>query len=375
MFSLNYSEEEEAEVLRTIRSRWISTGPRNAEFEEKFSAMLGARYAVALANCTVALHLALRILGVGDGDEVIVPSMTFVATVNAIRYVNAVPVFCDIRGNEDPTLDPDAVGSLITARTRAIMVMHYAGFPCNMDKIMAIAASCGLAVIEDACHAPLSEYQGKRLGTIGDIGCFSFFSNKNISTGEGGMLVTDNPAYNEKARLLRSHGMTSLSYDRAMGHSTSYDVVALGFNYRMDDLRASLGIAQLNKLGPDLKRRSEVRQRYIRGLEGMEGLTVPFSGHAGYVSNYIFPVVLEQSTPVKREFVRSELRRMGIQTSVHYPAVHAFEIYRWSKAVLPHTEYFADNEITLPMHAALSDADVDYVCRCLRDAVPRSAAA
>ncbi len=375
LFSLNYSEEEEAEVLRTIRSRWISTGPRNAEFEEKFGAMLGARYAVALANCTVALHLALQILGIGDGDEVIVPSMTFVATVNAIRYVNAIPVFCDIRSNEDPTLDPDEVSSLVTSRTRAIMVMHYAGFPCNMNEIMAIAGRHGLAVIEDACHAPLSDYAGKRLGTIGDFGCFSFFSNKNISTGEGGMLVTNNRHYDEKARLLRSHGMTSLSYDRAMGHCNSYDVVALGFNYRMDDLRASLGIVQLNKLRPDLERRSHIRKRYIDGLAGIEGLAIPFCGHEGFVSNYIFPVVIENSSAEKRDCVRSELQRMGIQTSVHYPAVHRFEIYRWTKADLPQTESFADSEITLPMYAALSDADVDYVCECLSDAVLRSAAA
>lgn len=374
LFNLNYSAEEETEAVRTIRSRWISTGPRNAEFEERFSAMLGVRHAVAVTNCTVALHLALHILGIGEGDEVIVPSLTFVATANAVRYVNAVPVFCDIRSHEDLTLDPTAVGSLITTKTKAIMVMHYAGFPCDMRNIIAIAGKYGLAVIEDASHAPLSEYEGKRLGTLGDIGCFSFFSNKNISTGEGGMLVTNDRAHDEKARLLRSHGMTSLSYDRAKGHSTSYDVVALGFNYRMDDLRASLGIAQLNKLRPDLERRSEIRKRYIRGLAGIEGLTIPFCGHEGFVSNYIFPVILEQSTAERREFIRSELQRAGIQTSVHYPAVHKFGIYRGGRASLPLTEYVSDNEITLPMYAQLADDDIDYISQSLRAAIMRGSA-
>ncbi len=254
---------EENAVLETMRSRWISTGPKTVEFENKFASMLKVKHAVALSNCTVALHLALKVLGIKEGDEVICPSLTFVATVNSIRYLNAIPVFADIKSYNDLTIDPVDIESKITGKTRAIVVMHYGGFACDMDAILKIAKNNNLKVVEDACHAPLSEYNGKKLGTIGDIGCFSFFSNKNISTGEGGMLVSDNLKLSERVKLLRSHGMTSLSYERAKGHSTSYDVIDLGFNYRMDDIRASIGIVQLDKLENDLNKRAYIRKMYI----------------------------------------------------------------------------------------------------------------
>ena len=193
LFELNFDEAEENAVLDTLRSKWISTGPRTAEFENKFASMLKVNYAVALANCTVALHLALKVLDIKDGDEVICPSLTFVATVNSIKYLNAIPVFADIKSFNDLTINPEDIEKKVTARTKAIVVMHYGGFACNMNAILKIADKYNLKVVEDACHGPLSEYNGKKLGTIGDVGCFSFFSNKNISTGEGGMLVTNDP--------------------------------------------------------------------------------------------------------------------------------------------------------------------------------------
>jgi dTDP-4-amino-4,6-dideoxygalactose transaminase len=264
LFDLNFDEKEEQAVLDVLRSKWISTGPKTAEFENRFAGMLGVKYGVALANCTVALHLAMKLVGVEAGDEVICPSLTFVATCNAIRYMDAIPVFADIKSNEDLTIDPEEIEQKITNKTKAIVVMHFGGFACDMDAIMAIAKKHNLKVIEDACHGPLSEYKGKKLGTIGDVGCFSFFSNKNISTGEGGMLVTNNEAYFERTKLLRSHGMTSMSYERAKGHSTSYDVVELGYNYRMDDLRSAIGLVQLDKIEADLEKRAQVRKWYIQ---------------------------------------------------------------------------------------------------------------
>ena len=225
----------------------------------------------------------------------ICPSLTFAATVNAIRYVNANPVFCDITGQNDLTIDAEMIESLITKKTKAIIVMHYAGFPCNMNLIMKIARKYKLKVIEDAAHAPLSEYNGKRLGTIGDIGCFSFFSNKNISVGEGGMIVTNNEKYYKNVKLLRSHGMTTLSYERSKGHSTGYDVVDLGYNYRLDDIRASIGLVQLKKLNADLKKRRKLRNIYIEYLNDTENLIIPFLNNTSFVSNYIFPVVLKNS--------------------------------------------------------------------------------
>lgn len=361
LFELNFDEAEEKAVVETLRSRWISTGPKTLEFENKFASMLNVKYAVAVSNCTVALHLAMKLLDIKEGDEVICPSLTFVATVNAIRYVNAVPVFADIVSYEDLTIDPAEIKKKINPKTRAIVVMHYGGFACDMDEIMAIAKEYNLKVIEDACHSPLSEYKGEKLGTIGDVGCFSFFSNKNISTGEGGMLVTNNQEIFDKAKLLRSHGMTSLSYERAKGHSTGYDVVELGYNYRMDDIRASIGIVQLDKLQSDLDKRALVRKWYIEELSQIDEIIIPFKNYNEFSSNYIFPIVLKNSNSEKRDKIRNKLAEAGIQTSVHYPAVHKFLIYNSNKLKLPLTEYISDNLITLPFYANLSYNEIKFI--------------
>ena len=369
LFDLNFNENEEQAVLEVLRSKWISTGPKTAEFENLFASMLNVNYAVALSNCTAALHLAMELLEIGFGDEVICPSLTFVATANAIRYVNAVPVFADIKSFEDLTIDPSEIEKKITPKTKAIIVMHYGGFACNMDSIMAIAQNHNLKVIEDACHGPLSEYNGKKLGTIGDIGCFSFFSNKNISTGEGGMLVTNNPQLFERAKLLRSHGMTTISYERAKGHSTAYDVVELGYNYRMDDIRASIGLAQLDKIEADLRRRKEVRNLYLESLSKIETIFVPFTNSKWFSSNYIFSIVLKNSDYRHRDAVRDKLAKAGIQTSVHYPAVHRFLIYKNFYCELPNTHYVADNMITLPMYSGLTNYETEYIADNLINAL------
>lgn len=366
LFDLNFDEAEERAVVETLRSKWISTGPKTAEFESKFASMLNVPHAVALANCTVALHLAMKLTGIHAGDEVICPSLTFVATANAIRYVDAVPVFADITSYEDLTIDPLDIEKKITKKTKAIVVMHYGGFACDMDRIMAIAKKHELKVIEDACHGPMSEYKGKKLGTIGDVGCFSFFSNKNISTGEGGMLVTNNFEYFERAKLLRSHGMTSLSYERAKGHSTSYDVVDLGYNYRMDDIRASIGIVQLSKLYNDILKRVANRKTYIDLLGDNNNIQIPFKDNKEFSSNYIFPIVLKNNSKDKRDQLRIKLAKSGIQTSVHYPAVHKFLIYGEYYQELPNTDYIADNSITLPMYSKLGSNEVLLIANELR---------
>ena len=367
LFDLNYGEEEENAALQTLRSRWISTGPKCAELEEKFATMLDAKYACTVTNCTAALHLACCVMGIKSGDAVICPSLTFAATVNCIRYVGATPVFADIYGSENLCMDADQIEELITDKTKAIIPMHYAGFPCDMQKIMEIANRYNLFVIEDACHGPLSEYRGKKLGTIGDIGCFSFFSNKNISTGEGGIMVTDHEETYKKLKLLRSHGMTTMSYQRASGHATSYDIVDLGYNYRMDDIRASLGVVQLDKLRKDLKQRAKIREWYCKRLTKLNGIVVPFMDNKEFVSNYIFPVVLKNSDAEKRDAFRNKLHEKGIQTSVHYPAIHRFSAYKEFTKKLPNTEYATDNEITLPMYARLREKDVEYICDAVED--------
>jgi dTDP-4-amino-4,6-dideoxygalactose transaminase len=369
LFDLNFDKAEEDAVINTLRSKWISTGPATAAFEKKFAGMMQVDHAVALANCTVSLHLALVLSGIKPGDEVICPSLTFVATANAILYMNALPVFVDIKSYEDLTMDPEDVERKITEKTKAIILMHYGGFGCDMDKIMAIAKRNNLKVIEDACHAPLAEYNGKKLGTFGDAGCFSFFSNKNISTGEGGMLVTNNPEIFEKAKIIRSHGMTSLSYERAKGHSTDYDVIELGYNYRMDDIRASIGLVQLDKLKNDLVRRAEIRRYYVNILGEMKEVIIPFKDYPYFTSNYIFPIVLKNSDKTKRNKVREYLAENGIQTSVHYPAVHRFSVYKDFAHKLPKTEYITDNLITLPMFSKLSFQNIEFIKQTLERAL------
>jgi dTDP-4-amino-4,6-dideoxygalactose transaminase len=365
LFELNFTEDEEQAVLDTLRSKWISIGPKTAELEEKFAQMLGSKYAVGLTNSTVALHLAMVLNDIKEGDEVICPSLTFVATANAIRYVGAIPVFADIVSFDDLTIDPIDIENKITSKTKAIMVMHYGGFACDMEAIMKIAKKHNLKVIEDACHGPLSEYNSKKLGTIGDVGTFSFFSNKNISTGEGGILVTNNKDYYERAKLLRSHGMTTMSYERAKGHSTSYDVIELGYNYRIDDIRSSIAIVQLDKLKDDLEKRIKIKKMYVDMLSKNNKFIVPFNAYNKFASNYIFPIILKDSDYIKRDSVREKLAETGIQTSVHYPAVHQFSIYKEFYVDLPKTDYVVDNLITLPMYSKLTETDVEYITTTL----------
>lgn len=367
LFDLNIGREEERAIIDTLRSRWLSMGDNVRGFEEDFRNHLGVRHAVAVTNCTAALHLALKISGVSAGDEVIVPSLTFIATVNVVRYVGATPVFADVTGLDNLSIDPRDIEAKVTERTRAVVVMHYAGFACDMDAISLLAKRHGLSLIEDAAHAPCSEYRDSKVGTIGDIGCFSFFSNKNITTAEGGMLVTNDDEMARQARLLRSHGMSTVSYDRAKGHATQYDVRGLGYNYRLDDIRAALGRVQLTRLRNDITRRQELRDRYVAQLSKLDGVVIPYREHHYLSSNYIFPIVLADAS--RRDGVRKRLQRAGIETSVHYPAAHKFSIYHDCGTNLPKTEYVASAEITLPLYYRLEEKDIDLVCQTLGDAL------
>lgn len=248
------------------------------------------------------------------------------------------------------------------------MVMHYAGYACDMPAICAIAKEHNLKIIEDACHAPLGSLDGISMGLWGDIGCFSFFSNKNMATGEGGMLVVKQEDLYKKAKLLRSHGMTTLSYQRAGGHATSYDVVTLGYNYRMDDIHASIGRVQLKKLGPDIARRKKFVERYHANLKGANNITIPFAQHRGESSYYVFPVWVEGGEE-RRDAIRAYLRENGVMTSMHYKPVHHFRIYEQYGRDLPVTHKAVNGLITLPLYGHMGDDAVDYVCEILKHAV------
>lgn len=370
---IDFGPEESAAVQAVVASKWLTMGAVTQEFEQAFANFTGAKHALSVSNATAALHMACLALGIGPGDEVIVPSLTFVATANAVRYVGATPVFADVNGYDDFNISPDEIEKRITPQTRAIIVVHYAGYPCDMPRILAIATKHGLKVIEDNAHGVGATLDGRQLGTWGDIGCFSFFSNKNMTTGEGGMLTTDSDELYEKLRIFRSHGMTTLTWDRHKGHAFSYDVVELGYNYRIDEIRAALGLEQLKKLPGNNTRRAKLTQLYRETMQELTSeVTIPFANHPGVSSYHILPALLPAN--IERVKVMEHLKAQGIQTSIHYPPVHAFTAYREeSKSVQLHlTEEIARREITLPLYPTMKDEDVLSVVEAIRSILGKS---
>ena len=368
---VDLGNEEEREVLRVLRSRWISMGPVTERFERAFVRYLGGGYATAVSNGTAALHLAVASLGIKEGDEVILPSLTFVATANAVLYVGASPVFADIVSTENLNISPEEIEKRITKKTKAIVVMHYGGYPCDMKAILGIAKRHGLYLIEDAAHAPGAEYGGKKCGLIGDVGCFSFFSNKNLVTGEGGMVVTRDKALADRIQRMRSHGMETLSWDKYRGRLSSYDIGRLGYNYRTTEIQSALGLIQLKKLDRNNGKRKRLVETYVNGLKKIEEISIPFSEATGHPSYHLFPILLAASSD--RKEVMEGLRRFRIQTSVHYPPVHLFSLYRskfgYKNGDLPKTERVSRRELTLPLHPMMKEEDVKEIVRKVKKTV------
>ena len=367
---LDYGPEEEAAVLDVLRSRWLTMGAVTQKFEQKFSEFVGAKYSLAVSNATNALHLACLGLGIGPGDEVIVPSLTFVATANAVLYSGAQVCFADVVGPHDLNICPQSIEKQITPRTKAIIVVHYAGYPCQMPLIKELASCHGLAVIEDAAHAPGASLNGIPLGAWGDVGCFSFFSNKNMATGEGGMLVTNREDVAEKVRLLRSHGMTTLTLDRHYGHAYTYDVVDLGYNYRIDEIRSALGLVQLHKLAANNARRKMITSKYWNAFNGTD-VELPFYNSTGKPAYHIFPMLLPNGAD-RKQFI-DYLRAAGVQTSIHYPPIHRFSYYNqwYPDLCLPRTEDISRREVTLPLYPTMSTDDIEVVVSAVRSALER----
>jgi dTDP-4-amino-4,6-dideoxygalactose transaminase len=368
--------ELRAAVDEVVSSGWWSMGPKVLEFEQAFAEFCDVRHALAVANGTAALHLALLAAGCGPGDEVILPSLNFVAAANAIAHTGATPVFCDISGPDDLNLDPADLEAAIGSRTKAVLVLHYGGFPCDMQAVRELAEQRGLIVIEDAAHAPGATWRGRPCGGLGLVGCFSFFSNKNLPVGEGGMIVTDDDALAERVRLLRSHGMTTLTWERHRGHASSYDVVAQGFNYRLDELRAAMGLVQLRRLPDENARRGTISARYRERLDGVNGITMPFGElEEGTTSAHHLAVALLPEG--RRDDVRAALSERRIQTSVHYPPIHLFTHYTelGSRRPLPRTEAVAARVVTLPLYAHMRDEQTELVIEGVLEAIDGRAAA
>ncbi len=369
---VNLGPEELEAVSAVIRSGWLTMGEVTQAFEQEYAQSTGSLHALAVTNATAALHLACLALGIGAGDEVILPSLTFVASANAIGYTGAMPVFADIESPDWLCLSPRAVEAAITEKTKAIMVVHYAGYACDMPAILEIARQHKLSVIEDAAHAVGASLNGKVLGTWGGAGCFSFFGNKNLTTAEGGMLVTDDPEIAEKVRILRSHGMTTLTWDRFKGHASTYDVVAQGYNYRMDELRSALGREQLKRIPSGNARRGELVRLYRELLaQEVPSIRVPFTQERGQSSYHIMPVLLPSGTD-KHAFME-RMKQQGIQTSWHYPPVHRFSVYKEAYASrpnpLPVTDEVAQREVTLPLYPTMTDEQVGWVVEAAKEAL------
>ena len=352
--------------VEVLESGWWSMGPRVAELEKRFAAFAEVPHALAVANGTAALHLALLAVGCGPGDEVVLPSLNFVAAANTVAWTGATPVFCDILGSHDLNLDPDDLEQAIGPSTKAVIALHYGGYPCDLERVIEIADRHGVAVVEDAAHAIGTRWNGRVVGTVGAVGCFSFFANKNLPVGEGGMAVTADDTLAERIRLLRSHGMTSLTWQRHTGHASSYDVLTPGFNYRLDELRSALASVQLERLPAANAARLEHVRHYRQLLDGVQGLEFPFDeSRISSSSHHLAVVVLPLG--ISRDSVRTHLQDARIQTSVHYPPIHGFTAYATdgTRRPLPVTDEIAGRILTLPLFPHMRTEDVELVAEAL----------
>jgi dTDP-4-amino-4,6-dideoxygalactose transaminase len=353
--------DEAAALSDVIASNWITMGDRVTGFERAFAEAHGVEEAVAVNSCTAGLHLALEALGIGSGDEVIVPSMSFVATANCVIYTGARVVFADIESPDRPLMSLADAEAKYSSRTRAVILMHYAGAVADAQAWRAFARRHNLFLIEDSAHAV-----GRDRGPIfGDLAVFSFYGNKNMTTAEGGMILGRDTTVMERARRARAHGMTSTTAERLHTRAASYDVPSLGYNYRMSELNAALGLAQLPKLDARNAQRRRLAQTYATALgDRPPGLVLPLLGHVPS-AHHLFPVVLPEYAD--RGAIMAGLYDRGIQTTIHYPPIHQLTWYRkhYPGVSLPATEAFGDRQLTLPLHPKMTEADAERVARSL----------
>jgi perosamine synthetase len=368
-------EDDIAAVVEVLRSDWLTTGPKVAEFEQAFAHLTGVREAVAVSNGTAALHAAMYAIGIGPGDEVLVPVMTFAASANCVVYQGGTPVFVDV----DPDtllIDPGQAQAKITSRTKAIIVVDYAGQPCDYDRLRAIADRHGLWLVADACHALGGSYKGRPVGSLADLSTFSLHPVKPITTGEGGMITTDDQALAQRMRVFRNHGITSDHRQRDQQGSWFYEMVDLGYNYRLTDFQCALGLSQLRKLPGWVARRREIAQRYDAAFADM-AVVQPLAVRPEVVHAYHLYMVRVQSQEVglSRDHLFAALRADGIGVNVHYIPVHLHPFYRerfgTGTGLCPTAEAAYGQLITLPVFPAMSDADVDTVVAGVHTAVSR----
>lgn len=364
-----YLTADEAQyAYDTILSGWVTQGPKVAEFEEKFAKYVGSKYAVALSNCTTALHLAMIVAGIKEGDEVICPSMTYIATANSVKYVGAKPVFAEV----DPAtynIDVEHAEKLITPKTKAILIVHQIGLPADIDAFKNLCAKYNLKLIEDAACAVGSSYKGNKIGYHSDLVCFSFHPRKVITTGDGGMIATNNEEYYNRLKLLRQHGM---SVNDRVRHSSSKvimeDHLEVGYNYRLTDIQAAVGIKQLEKLDWIIEERRKIAAVYQDAFKNLEHVRLPQEPE-GYFTNWqSYSVYLKPSSPVKRNDLMQLLLDKGISSRRGIMTTHRETAYKNSDSFvsLPVSEDAADNSIILPLFVPMSKEDVDFVAETFK---------
>lgn len=368
--SPHIGEAEIQEVVSTLRSGWIGTGPKTIQFEEEFRAYKNAGHAIAVNSCTAALHLSMLALGVRPGDEVITTPMTFCATANAIIHAGARPVFADCQ-RDTMNIDYEEVAKKITPRTKAIIPVHFAGRPCEMDALMRLAKQHSLRVIEDCAHATETTYHGRPVGTIGDAGCFSFYVTKNVVTGEGGMVVTNQKPLEQRVKILALHGMSKDAWKRFSDSTYKhYEVVDAGFKYNMTDMQASLGLHQLRAVETHYQRRQEIWNRYNETLQDLPcALPAPSAPQTRHALHLYTIVVDLNRLKVSRDHLLDAFSQERIGIGVHYLALHTFPFYRQYLRPgdsFPNAEFISERTISLPLSSKLQDEDVDSVIRAVR---------
>lgn len=358
-----YTDGKEIKYLKdVIDSGWWGLGPKTLEFEKKFSDYIGVNFAVGLNSATAALHLAFKCLDI-EGYEVITPSMTFVSTNHAILYNGGIPVFCDIE-EDNLNIDPDKIEELITEKTKVLIIVHYGGYACDMDKILEIVRKHNLYLIEDASHACGGKFKDKMLGSMGDFGVFSFQAVKNLSTGDGGMLVTNNKKWYERLKKLRWVGISKDTFARGTENKYDwfYDVVELGFKYHMNDITAAIGLAQLEKLDWMNDIRRKWSDYYRENLAGIKKIKCPFKKDYMFPACHNFVIKTE-----KRDELKNYLMEKGITTGVHYYPNHLYDMYKLYYRELPITEAIWTKLITLPLYPGLTEEELDFVIDSIKE--------
>ena len=367
------SEEDIKEVVDCLKSGWIGTGPRVKHFEEMFRVYKGVKHAAAVNSCTAALHLVLEAIGIGSGDEVIVPSMTFAATANAVIHSGARPVLVDV-DKSTMNIDISDIKRKITAKTKAVIPVHFAGRPCDMDGIIELSKKNNLKIIEDSAHALEAEYHGRKTGTMGDAGCFSFYATKNVVTGEGGMVITGNEEYARKVKIMSLHGMSSDAWERTGSTSGSghYDVVYPGYKFNMTDLQASLGMHQFPKIDEYHKRRRDIWEKYNESFSALPVFTPKEAGAGVKHSYHLYTLLLNiDKTGITRDEFISEMKKRKIGVGVHYKALHLHPYYSltfgYKKGDFPNAEWISERTVSLPLSPALTDENVQSVITAVKD--------